>query len=335
MDLNEALKDHIVRRCGMPFRLKRLQGDASTRHYYRASGGDGTCIVCLDPLAAGDDEYVYETVYGIFQERGLPVPELHMRDQREGVLILQDCGDTLLEDVFLQMPQDELETVYRELLQCIIKIQQVKPSDYPSITGPPFSLVFDSEKLLYELDFFIQHMVKNFLGVDIPSSLEQELVSSFRKLASVLDSPSYFVLTHRDFHSRNVMLHEDNIYIIDFQDARMGLPQYDVASLLRDSYAGFEDSFFERLLFYYYQQSRDAGVHSFSWDEFCCFFDHMAFQRNLKALGTFGYQSSVMGNDIYERYIPRTFSYLAGYASRYELLEKIHDLLREIAGDAM
>ena len=319
----------------MPFRLKRLQGDASTRHYYRARGGEGTCIVCLDPLAAGEGEYVYETVYGIFQDRGIPVPELFMRDASEGVLILQDCGDTLLEDVFLQKTPAELEAIYHELLGYIICLQQVSPSDYPSIQGPPFSLAFDSDKLMYELDFFIEHMVKNFLQVNIPSSLERELVSSFGELASVLDSPSHFVLTHRDYHSRNVMLHEGTLYIIDFQDARMGLPQYDVASLLRDSYVGLEDPIFQKLLWYYYDQSFEAGIHTFSRDQFHYYFDHAAFQRNVKALGTFGFQSSTRGNPLYETYMPRTFGYLSDYASRHPLLAKIHRLLQDITGDAM
>lgn len=319
----------------MPFRLKRLRGDASTRHYYRAKGGEGTCIVCLDPLAAEEGEYVYETVYGIFQDRGIPVPELYMRDASEGVLILQDCGDTLLEDVFLQKTPGELEWIYHELMHYIILLQQVHPSDYPAIQGPPFSIAFDSNKLLYELEFFIEHMVKNFLKVDIPSSLERELVSAFAELASVLDSPSDFVLTHRDYHSRNVMLHEETLYIIDFQDARMGLPQYDVASLLRDSYVGLEDTFFQDLLWYYYELSYDAKIHSLSRDQFLYYFDHVAFQRNVKALGTFGFQSAVRENSLYEAFMPRTSNYLPDYASRHPLLAKIHRLLQDITGDAM
>ena len=98
------------------------------------------------------------------------------------------------------------------------------------------------------------------------------------------------MLCHRDYHSRNLMLHDGSLYIIDFQDARMGPDTYDLVSLLRDSYVDIADRELDELIAYFLalKRRRHAGRRR---DEFRRRFDLMALQRNLKALGTFGYQT--------------------------------------------
>ena len=110
------------------------------------------------------------------------------------------------------------------------------------------------------------------------------------------------VLCHRDYHSRNLMLHDGSLYIIDFQDARMGPDTYDLASLLRDSYVDIADRELDELIAYFLAlKGREPTPR-----EFRRRFDLMALQRNLKALGTFGYQTTTRRNPVYIQYIPRT-----------------------------
>ena len=114
------------------------------------------------------------------------------------------------------------------------------------------------------------------------------------------------VLCHRDYHSRNLMLHEGQLYIIDFQDARMGPDTYDLVSLLRDSYVDLPEQTVGELIAYFLalKGSRDTE------QEFRPRFHLMALQRNLKALGTFGYQTTARRNPVYIQYIPRTLRYV-------------------------
>ena len=114
------------------------------------------------------------------------------------------------------------------------------------------------------------------------------------------------MLCHRDYHSRNLMLHHDRLYIIDFQDARMGPDTYDLVSLLRDSYVDLPERTVDELIAYFLAlkgETRDRA-------EFRRRFDTMALQRNLKALGTFGYQTTARRNPVYIQYIPRTLRYV-------------------------
>ena len=163
--------------------------------------------------------------------------------------------------------------------------------------GVPFSLSFDVEKLMFEFDFFMEHALAGYFRAPAGTDLTRPLRTAVPDdSGGILYRPELFVLNHRDYHSRNIILCNDVPYIIDFQDARMGLPQYDAVSLLRDSYVTLAPVLFEWLKNFYYEGSREVGIHAMGRDEFDYYFDLMAFQRNVKALGTFGYQVTARGN---------------------------------------
>jgi len=134
------------------------------------------------------------------------------------------------------------------------------------------------------------------------------------------------VLCHRDYHSRNLMLHEGSLYIIDFQDARMGPDTYDLASLLRDSYVDITDRELDELIAYFLalKQRDGEGV---SGEEYRRRFDVMALQRNLKALGTFGYQTTTRRNPVYIQYMPRTLRYARSNLEKYPRFARLRELL--------
>jgi hypothetical protein len=119
------------------------------------------------------------------------------------------------------------------------------------------------------------------------------------------------------------MLHDEQLYIIDFQDARMGPDTYDLASLLRDSYVDLADQTVEDLIAYFLAlkgRTDDA-------DDFRQRFDVMALQRNLKALGTFGYQTTARRNPVYIQYIPRTMRYVRNNLDNLPHFSRLADLL--------
>jgi aminoglycoside/choline kinase family phosphotransferase len=134
------------------------------------------------------------------------------------------------------------------------------------------------------------------------------------------------VLCHRDYHSRNLMLREGDLYIIDFQDARMGPDTYDLVSLLRDSYMDVSDAQLDDLVAYFVALragtpgEQDAAT-------FRRRFDLMAVQRNLKALGTFGYQTTTRRNPVYIQYMPRTLRYARTNLEKYPRFGRFRELL--------
>ena len=127
------------------------------------------------------------------------------------------------------------------------------------------------------------------------------------------------VLCHRDYHSRNLMPHRGRLFWIDFQDARMGPATYDLASLLRDAYVDVPEELQEELQ----ERFRQQAVPDEGREMFRRRFELMCVQRNLKALGTFGFMASVRGNPVYLRYIPRTLGHLRRNLARHPELERL------------
>src|SRR4029079_11451613 len=133
------------------------------------------------------------------------------------------------------------------------------------------------------------------------------------------------VLCHRDYHSRNLMLSEGSLYIIDFQDARMGPDTYDIVSLLRDSYMDMTERDVDELMAYFLALN---GRHSVTdLEEFRRRVDLMALQRNLKALGTFGYQTITRRNPVYIQYMPRTLRYARQNLEKYSRFGRLREIL--------
>jgi aminoglycoside/choline kinase family phosphotransferase len=134
------------------------------------------------------------------------------------------------------------------------------------------------------------------------------------------------VLCHRDYHSRNLMVRDGELHIIDFQDARMGPDTYDLVSLLRDSYMDITEGEADDLIAYFL--ALKAGTPAERPEaEFRRRFDVMALQRNLKALGTFGYQTITRRNPVYIQYIPRTLRYARTNLTRYDRFAHLRELL--------
>ena len=128
-------------------------------------------------------------------------------------------------------------------------------------------------------------------------------------------------MCHRDYHSRNLMLHGGRLYIIDFQDARMGPDTYDLVSLLRDSYVDFTDVEVDDLIAYFLALRKLDGA------DFRRRFDLMSLQRNLKALGTFGFQTTSRRNPVYIQYIPRTLRHVRTNLERYPRFARLRAVL--------
>ena len=131
------------------------------------------------------------------------------------------------------------------------------------------------------------------------------------------------VLCHRDYHSRNLMYHQDRLYIIDFQDARMGPDTYDLVSLLRDSYVDLPEQTVNDLLAYFLALKGGTGREETFRERFAV----MALQRNLKALGTFGYQTTARRNPVYIQYIPRTLRYVRDNLEAHARFSRLRDVL--------
>jgi aminoglycoside/choline kinase family phosphotransferase len=319
--------DRYVRASGLAARHARvvpLTGDASDRKYFRIIPADGPSIVLA--LHAGPIDFAtlpFANVGTLMQQIPLPVPAILGHSDELGILALQDLGDVTLQAHLGASSPSEHAALYRQAVALVEQLQR-RGGELRSDAYLPYRIAFDVEKLTWELDFFAKHFVEGYRGTTFTPAERAALAVEWASIVNELAAEPR-VLCHRDYHSRNLMLREGRLYIIDFQDARMGPDTYDLVSLLRDSYVDITDRELDELVAYFLALKKTAVAAS--PEEFRRRFDLMALQRNLKALGTFGYQTITRHNTVYIQYMPRTLRYARTNLEKYPRFTRLREIL--------
>ena len=310
-------------------RVLPLTGDASDRRYFRVLvRNELSQVLALHTGPIDFETLPFVNVARLFAEMPVPVPRIIAHSNALGTIALQDLGDVTLQAHLGAASQAEHAALYRQAVS-FIEVLQRRGRELESPRYVPYGIAFDIEKLTWELQFFTKHFLEGYRGAALTDASRDALAREYASIAEELAAEPR-VLCHRDYHSRNLMLHEGSLYIIDFQDARMGPDTYDLVSLLRDSYADFTEQQVEELIaFFLALRGPSSGRVDSMIDgqEFRARFDLMALQRNLKALGTFGYQTLNRGNTVYIQYIPRTLSYVRANLAKYARFARLRELL--------
>jgi aminoglycoside/choline kinase family phosphotransferase len=314
------------------FQVSPLPGDASDRRYYRLhfmDAVDGIASLVLmrlaQPHTAG--ELPFANVQRYLSLQGIPVPHIFCDDSAHGFVLLEDLGDVTLETAVQGAGREQMVYWYREAVDILLALQ-CPESVSPRGSCVAFCLAFDVDKLMGELDFFLTHMITQLCGQRLKPADEATLRGQFWRITAMLARQPR-VLAHRDYHSRNLMRHQGRLRVIDFQDARLGPCQYDLASLLYDSYVVLPADLREELLTHYLEHKAMADGHPLDREAFLQVFDYMCLQRNLKALGTFAFQTVVKRTRRYVEAIPPTLGYLQENLSRHPELRRLTDLLEK------
>jgi aminoglycoside/choline kinase family phosphotransferase len=302
-------------------RVVPLTGDASDRRYFRVHLGEGESIVLA--LHSGPIDFAalpFTNVAGLLSRMALPAPAILGHSDELGVIALEDLGDVTLQAHLGAGSVTEHAALYRQAVALVAQLQE-RGASFNGDDYMPYRLAFDVEKLTWELEFFVRHFLEAYRGVALPESERAALSEEWSAIAGELAAEPR-VLCHRDYHSRNLMLHRGRLVMIDFQDARLGPDTYDLVSLLRDSYVDVTPAELDDLVSHFL---RLRGIDDV--DQFRRRFDLMAVQRNLKALGTFGYQGATRGNPVYIQYMPRTLAYLRTNLERYPRFSRLRSVL--------
>jgi aminoglycoside/choline kinase family phosphotransferase len=304
--------------------VDRLAGDASTRSYFRVRSESSSLVVALyaevfdenemardrlarlesnDPairLTFANDPCAHIEVTTIFANAGLPVPEILSVRGNDRSLLIRDVGDERLQDWLAHHDGTDSVEAYRQAVRMIVSIQAATADaiDSKSICS---CLAFDKMKLRWELGFFFANYFNRYLGMKIDAETNQGIQREFNSLCSELsDRPR--VLVHRDYHARNLMMLDGQLFIIDHQDARLGPASYDLASLLNDPYTSLDSDVIHQLIEDFIELKSSSTVPLGDLEQFRREFELMTLQRMLKAIGTYASQA-VANNSSYLSYI--------------------------------
>ena len=311
---------------GPKVRVVPLTGDASTRQYFRILRPDNPSVVfAVYDAPFRFEELPFVNVCRLFTSIPLPIPAIAGHADDIGILILEDLGDVTLQAHLGVTKPGEHAALYRQAVELVFRMQR-KGAELQSDEFIPYRIAFDRDKLMWEMNFFVKHFLEAYRGVTMTPAAREALNEEFLVIVDELAGEPR-VLCHRDYHSRNLMLHDRSLYIIDFQDARMGPDTYDLASLLRDSYIDLSEERVNELIRTYLELGGAARATPDAFAEYRRRFDLMSVQRNLKALGTFGFQTTSRNNPVYIQYMPRTVSYVRTNLARYPRFARLRELL--------
>jgi aminoglycoside/choline kinase family phosphotransferase len=302
-----ARLERFLNERGQETKVQQLTPDASTREYFRVGWNGGSAIACVypEPFLAGEQTYL--DVTALFAKASLPVAAILDFSEELGVIIQEDLGDRVLRDVLVDADDATRDELLDEAIGLIAKIQAATPLaiELGSIAS---KLRFDSEKLLWELDFFKTHYFTTYKNEPLSPADDEQVASEFVNLAAELESKAR-VLCHRDFHAANLMLDDaGSLRIIDHQDARIGSVAYDLVSLLLDRVTDPPTAEWlaeKRTLFLAAREANDLSpIDALAFAEE---FRLQAIQRCLKAIGTFSFQSVNRGKTYFVPFIEPMF----------------------------
>ncbi len=307
--------------------VTKLAGDASPRSYYRIKQKQKSWVLLETEPFPHEEKFPYINIQKHLKKHGVHVPEIYEFSANLGLLFVEDFGDNFLEKITARLTPKQYSKYYFMALDELFKIHfEASQKDTDCVA---FGLAFDTEKLMWELEFTKKHLIERHLKISLTPPEDSILKKSFKDMSDFLSSqPRYF--THRDYHSRNLMLHNEKIGVLDFQDARMGTCYYDLASLLRDSYAKLPDSLCHELLKYYLHEKDLRENTKTDLKDFQRTFDWMSIQRNLKAMGTFAYLHLDKGKSGYLKFIKPTWDYVDFNLRKFDELRELHGLLGKV-----
>lgn len=288
----ELLKNYL-RSIWIDFKIEVASDDASFRRYFRVYVQNTTYIVMdAPPKKEPLDDFI--AIAKLFKNNAINTPKIHFENKELGFLIIDDFGDTTL----LKNPTLEY---YKLAIDEIITLQRIQNSNLPT---------YSPKILQNEMNLAQQWYNKDFDYTDIFAYILNNITTHKQ------------VVVHRDYHSRNIMLTDNNLGIIDFQDAIIGSYVYDIASLLKDAYIDLGD--ITQLQKYFFKESNLEDFDQFIFD-----FDMIATQRHIKILGIFKRLSIRDGKNSYLKDLPLIEKYLITISEKYPELNNLKELCKQ------
>ncbi|MBC87418.1 MAG: hypothetical protein CL677_09605 [Bdellovibrionaceae bacterium] len=322
-DITADLKNFVHCSIGSDeFKVLPLAGDASTRKYFRIVDDSKSWALMVWKPFESESDYPFLNIQNHFSRSGVEVPEVIAVDKNLGMILLEDLGDLTLERKYWET-QDHAISVpfYIQAIEELLKIHFTATNDKKH-SCVAFNVEFNTEKFLWEMNYAKTHLIEGIAEVKLSTAAEKGLAKDFESICKILDRQPKRI-SHRDYHSRNLMIKLDKMKVIDFQDARMGPVQYDLVSLLHDSYVDMQPNMQNQLLKHYLHRAKEEFNQTFDEDEFNQIMMVQLIQRCFKACGSF---SSFLNQRSDRRYLHYIHPTLVKVVNTLDSIEEFRTL---------
>ena len=298
-----------------------INNGGSDRDYFRINLVDGSSMVLMKYTSERPDNFKFDSATKILKKNGILSPDIIYHDKENMMIWLEDLGSDHLWDR-RNSEWNERGKLYRSVIDEISKLhgnneKKLSPDEISQLEPS-----FDKDLYKWEQDYFFNHFLSYYSrrAPSYQNSLRQE--SEFSELIENLTSSERFLI-HRDLQSQNVIIYKKKPYFIDYQGLRLGLREYDIASLVYDPYVTFTKTQREEIINYAFKD-RDQN-------EWGPIFEACSCQRLMQALGAYSKLGNELGKTEFLKFIPRALENIRDILENSDILPRLTPYLSEEA----
>lgn len=319
--ISQLLANSFYKWCKvLPDYIVPLPESGSYRRYFRIRGGGRQVIGAFNKDKPENGAFLYLARH--LRATGNNVPEVYYDDPVNNIYLLEDLGDTTLHDYVVatvteQHNFDEIKKTYFNVIEAMpsLQVDAAEGLDYSKCYP---RAEFDAQSIIWDLHYFKYSLLKP-LRIEF---FEQDLEDDFNIIVAYLCNAERKSFMFRDFQSRNIMLHKQDLYFIDFQGGRKGPLQYDLASLLFEAKTDLPPAIREEILHYYLK----VFAERFNWfreDEFLRYYYGFVYLRLMQAMGAYGFRGLTEHKPLFLQSLPGAVKIVSWLESNHPLPLKL------------
>src|SRR6266851_1384832 len=319
--------DLLLRRTRMHFprldvdqiKIRPIEKGGSDRKFYRIRCSPDQTVILVKYNLEHEENRHYIQIARFLDERGIRVPKIYFHDPAEGLVWIEDLGESdlysyrrenwLVRRAFYDSALDQIATLHSLPESTCVEMKEDLPAE------------FNAALYVWEQNYFFENCLGRYFGVDDGKLASLAALPALNQIAEQLAGLPR-VLVHRDFQSQNIIIRNGQAYLIDFQGMRPGLAEYDLASLLYDPYVDLTEAERNELLEHYCGETPGA--------DFLATLRLCAMQRLMQALGAYGFLGLVKGYSDFLEYVPKAVSSLREVVREIAGLESLEKFLAEL-----
>ena len=299
-----------------------IEKGGSDRKFYRVRCSAEQTLVLVKYNLEREENRHYVQIAQFLASHGIRVPKIYFHDPSEGLIWIEDLGEA---DLWSYRDESWLvrRAFYESALEEIAKLHGVSEAQSSRI-GHKLPAEFNAALYVWEQHYFFENCLGRYFGLDgekLRALMELPALSNIAEHLASLPR----VLVHRDFQSQNIVIRNGRAHLIDFQGMRLGLAEYDLASLLYDPYVKLSSAECEELLLHY--RAIAAANNKPVRAQFDETLRRCAMQRLMQALGAYSFLGLVKGHKHFLQHIPKAVRSLRNVVAKIDNLKPLESFL--------
>ena len=304
-------------------KILKIKGDASFRKFYRKKNNNYTSVLIFAKKEKFKNLLVYDAINKILNKNKILAPKLYKENYNKNYIEIQDFGN---ETIFKKLNQKRINkfSYFKKIINLLNKTQSIKNRKIKNFKNKYYTIPkYDKNLLIKEASLFCDWYAKKKLTRSSKDKFSREFQKIIKRLAHDLKLKNN-IFVHRDFHVSNLMLVNNQIGIIDSQDALIGNKAYDLASLIDDVRMKTSKSFKKKVYNFYIKKQKKLDLHKFKND-----FDILSILRNLKIIGIFTRLAMRDRKNNYLKLIPYTWKLINMRINENKIFQDLKKLLNK------